>query len=399
VGILLFLCRLGARRQIGHLLRTPAAARTFATVFTVESVPHGDTLNNVLCPLEPHELQEVVSAMVEALIRKKKLDAFRLLGKYHLIAVDGTVALTFDHPHCVHCLSRTQNGKTTYFHPVLEAKLVTPNGFAFSIMSEFIENPEGEYSKQDCELKAFYRLVDRLKLRFPRLPIALALDGLFAGGPVFERCHRYGWRFLIGLKDKDLSSVNEEFQALCTLEPGNHLRVHTGKKGLTEQHLRWANNISYVDTRKMTHELAVLECRQTQPGKRGSVKETTFRWVTNFTITRDNAMALTNQGGRLRWKIENEGFNIQKTGGYQLEHAYTHDPNAIRCYYYLLQMACIISQLMEKGSLLKAAFPKGFGSVKNMAYRILEDWRTKALLDRLLQDCEQSRFQIRFDSS
>ena len=29
-------------------------------------------------------------------------------------------------------------------------------------------------------------------------------------------------------------------------------------------------------------------------------------------------------GGRLRWKTENAGFNVQKNGGYNMEHAYRH---------------------------------------------------------------------------
>ena len=73
----------------------------------------------------------------------------------------------------------TQNGKTLYYHNVLEAKLVTPNGFALSLMTEFIENPGENPTKQDCELKAFYRLAQRLKKQFPRLPILLTMDGLF----------------------------------------------------------------------------------------------------------------------------------------------------------------------------------------------------------------------------
>ena len=88
-----------------------------------------------------------------------------------------------------------------YNHPVLEAKLVTPIGFAslsvhtVSPMTEFIENP-GENPKQDCELKAFYRLAKRLKRRFPRLPIYLLLDGLFAGGPTFSICRDHRRRGL-----------------------------------------------------------------------------------------------------------------------------------------------------------------------------------------------------------
>jgi hypothetical protein len=54
---------------------------------------------------------------------------------------------------------------------VLEAKVVTANGFAFSLMTEFIENPGEQPTKQECELKAFYRLAERLKQRFPHVPI------------------------------------------------------------------------------------------------------------------------------------------------------------------------------------------------------------------------------------
>ena len=35
--------------------------------------------------------------------------------------------------------------------------------------------------------------------------------------------------------------------------------------------------------------------------------------LTNFKIDKHNCY-LANKGGRLRWKIENEGFNIQKNG-------------------------------------------------------------------------------------
>ena len=38
-------------------------------------------------------------------------------------------------------------------------------------MTEFIENKDLSADKQDCELKAFYRLARRLKQRFPRLPV------------------------------------------------------------------------------------------------------------------------------------------------------------------------------------------------------------------------------------
>lgn len=47
-------------------------------------------------------------------------------------------------------------------HHVLEAKLVVCD-MVFSIGSEFIENESEEVTKQDCEMKAFYRLAKKIK--------------------------------------------------------------------------------------------------------------------------------------------------------------------------------------------------------------------------------------------
>lgn len=125
--------------------------------------------------------------MIRRLLRKKVLYPFRLLDKYFRIAIDGTRLFSFKERHCPHCLkTKHKNGSVTYYHVVLEAKLLLPNGFAFSIMSEFVENEHEQVEKQDCELKAFYRLAARLKAAFPQLPLVLLLDGLYANGEVFE---------------------------------------------------------------------------------------------------------------------------------------------------------------------------------------------------------------------
>jgi hypothetical protein len=81
-----------------------------------------------------------------------------------LVAVDATGVMSFQERHCEHCLTKTsKNGKTTYFHYVLEAKLVTSAGHAISLATEWVENPVGEFDKQDCERKAFLRLAEKIK--------------------------------------------------------------------------------------------------------------------------------------------------------------------------------------------------------------------------------------------
>lgn len=51
--------------------------------------------------------------------------------------------------------------------------------------------------------------------------------------------------------------------------------------------------------------------------------------------------------GRMRWKIENEGFNTQKRKGYNLEHQFSKDYQGIKTHYYLIQIGHMISQIME----------------------------------------------------
>lgn len=398
-GILMFIFQFGARRQIGHLLRNngPSASK-FNALFNIEECPHGDTLNSVFMNLSADDMQKAVTCLTETLIRKKVLYPFRLLGCYFVVAVDGTGVLTFHERHCEHCLTKKINGKTLYYHNVLEAKLITSNGFAFSLMTQFIENPKENVTKQDCEVKAFYRLAERLKKRFPRLKLCLGMDGLFAGGPTFELCDKNKWKYMITLTDKDLPSVNREFETLSQMETGNRLTFRTGKKAEIKQVFRWVNDISYEDSRRKEHTVSVLECIETKPHKKG-VCTTKFKWITNHRVHEKNVIPLASEGGRLRWKIENEGFNAQKTGGFKLEHAYSKDENAEKIFYFLLQIAHIFFQLTAKGSLFVKAFPKGVGSLKNIAIRLAEAWRNLRISSDEIQAMLSEKFQIRFDTS
>jgi len=108
----------------------------------------------------------------------------------------------------------------------------------------------------------------------------------------------------------------------------------------------------------------------------GRTKKVRFVWITNLNINKNNIVKIA-KGARLRWKIENEGFNVQKNRGFNLEHPYSQNEIAMKNFYLLLQIACIISQIMEKGSLLRQKIVKDFGSVTGLFEQLLEDLRTK----------------------
>jgi len=74
--------------------------------------------------------------------------------------------MSFKERDCENCLKRVYNKneedeKTVYYHYVLEAKIVVGD-IVISLESEFVENEEENVEKQDCELRAFYRMAKRI---------------------------------------------------------------------------------------------------------------------------------------------------------------------------------------------------------------------------------------------
>jgi hypothetical protein len=199
-------------------------------------------------------------------------------------------------------------------------------------------------------------------------------------------------------KDGDIPFIHKEFESLLPLTPENHFTFLSGPQGKARQEYRWINDIAYTDSEKKKHTVGVLECVESGPDPKepSQTKTTRFRWITNFTLKDKHVIELANQGGRIRWKIENEGFNVQKNGGFDLEHAYTTDPVASKVFYFLLQIAHLLTQLIEKGSLFRQAFPAGVGSAKNIAFRLLEAWRNLRLSAHRIQEMRDARLQIRF---
>lgn len=167
--------RLGARRQVRHRLSTEPVRQRLSRHCGRElaAAPHGDTLDDYLATVDPAAMQGVPQTMVRDLLEARRLEDFRLLGKYYLLTCDlsghlylGDRASDFTEG----CLTQTtEDGRTLYYRPVCEAKLVTRTGLALSVGSEFVENPPDFDPKdsQDSELPAAGRLFPRVKAAFP----------------------------------------------------------------------------------------------------------------------------------------------------------------------------------------------------------------------------------------
>jgi hypothetical protein len=309
-------------------------------------MPHGDSVNNVIEQLDETQVEILAQKMVQALLKQKKFHKTRYRDKWFRVAVDGSGVVSFDHQHCEQCLhSTSRNGKTTWYHNVLDARLVTPNGFSISLATQWIENPEGDYDKQDCERKAFQRLAIKLKKAFPRLPIILLVDGLYPYEGFFATCEVNNWAYSATFKDGCLRTVWEEVQGLQTLQINNrhvHTRFCPNQKTI-EQTYQWVEAIDYNG-----HTLNWLECREKITDKEGGITESLFTHITNLPIDKTNIIK-TSATGRLRWKIENEGFNTLKNGGYGMQHKWVRKSyQGLKNYYQFMQMGYLINQLLVK---------------------------------------------------
>jgi hypothetical protein len=360
----MFLFKAGSRNQYNRYREDIQFQKNYKRLFGF-AMPHGDSVQNVMALLDVSQIEQLKHKMVEVLLQRKTFHGSRHRGRWFRIAVDASGAGSYDHPRDGQCLTRTsKSGKTTYFHSVLEARLVTPNGFSISIATEWIENPEGgEYDKQDCERKGFARLAATLKKDYPRLPMLILADGLYPYEGFFAICKASQWAFCVTFKDGNLPAVWGEAMGLQVLQSQNTRReVCRRPDGNTVvQVFQWVTGVDYQG-----HALNWLECEETiESTKTGASAKnpstTRFVHITDLSVNAAN-IADTSHTGRLRWKIENEGFNTLKNGGYGMEHQYARKSYcALKNYFQFMQMAHLIHQLMT----LNTRFQEGFMTAKN----------------------------------
>jgi hypothetical protein len=410
-GLCLYLLQLGSRRQLDFELRDggPQVLANLNRLAGAEqtTLPVHGTLDHFLGHVALAGWEQLRTRMVRRLLRMKALDAARLLGRPVLL-IDATGLIGFRKRHCEHCLVQRHGKQVLYYHHVLEAKLLGPGGVVLSLDSEFIENADAgdtkgksaEEVKQDCELKALHRLLPRIKKTYPELPFVLALDSLYGCGPVFALAAKFHWAFVVTFKEGRTPALWREYQALRRACPQNVLR-RQWREGLVQE-FRWVPQLDYQDSEGRWWKLNALECTETT----AAGDRQYFAWLTALPVGQKTVEEIAQRGGRYRWKIENEGFNRQKNSGLNLEHVYSSDPEKWKSYYLLLQIAFVLVQLLERGSLLRRLaaevgrpFWKLFGSLKNVARRLLDSVRFVPWEEGWFDARQARQMRIRLDSS
>ena len=336
----------------------------------LEEIPYWETIQDVFININTDELRNIQKYIVKALIRSKMFDKFKFNNCFQLI-FDGTGLSNHDYNLNNNCLKRKhKDGRVSYYKYVLECKLVVGN-IVISLDSEFIENENmvTDKQKQDCELKAFKRLLERIRKNYPKYNFIITGDALYATSPVINLCKKYKCFYLFNLKPDRLKEINSAFEGNIMLDNETSFNNYFLSTNIS-YHNHLINVIKYIEIKNN--------------------KETTFRYITNLFTNNSNIKDIVILG-RKRWKIENEGFYTQKHRTFNITHLNSRNDTAMKNHYFFIQIAHTIRQLLEQGNLL----------IKSLNLKIKEV--SRFLLDTLTSTNSDlnnvnTKFQLRFDT-
>ena len=318
---------------------------------------------------DPARVAEVSLRLMRWLISRRIFDRCRLFDSWYVVLVDGSVQEKcrkgFEHD------GKTLGHDGARYRYVVQLGLLGPEGIFLPFLHEAVDMHDPIADKEDCELEAFKRLIPRLKQAFPRLPLCIVADALYATEGIAASCAAQGWRYVLSLKEGRQPTLWNELLELLPLHLGNKLRLHDGPHLLDPiSDLRWVEDVLLGKTHT-TH--VILQ------GEITTEAATLYAWVTNFGhLTANRVLAIANAAGRQRHCIEDH-FNTQKNHGIGLEHVFRANSNASKNYYTIMQVAQIMWELFYSGCLRRLYEWARWTSQQGLARALGEGLRTTLL--------------------
>jgi hypothetical protein len=292
------------------------------SLFGLNKLPSDNQIRNLLDSVSPKHLDGVYRQIFLGLEKTGLLEKRRSFANQLLAAMDGTEYFSSKEIHCDNCSHRElKNGKTNYFHSVLTPVLVQPgNEYVISLEPEFIV-PQDGHEKQDCEIQAGKRWVEKWGDFYAKRGMTILGDDLFSHEPFCRALKDKGFHFILVCKP---DSHTHLYQSVNLLAANGVL----GSKVVR----RWAGRYAEIYTYRYANELplsgesdalAVNWCELVITREDTGQQLYKNNFITDFEVTDTTVEAIV-RDGRARWKVENENNNILKTKGYHIEHNFGH---------------------------------------------------------------------------
>jgi hypothetical protein len=343
--------------QFQRRMEDEAHANNLRTLFHVTSIPKDTCMGEVLDTVDPERLAPLFDDFFRPLQRGKHLEQYQVLGKRYVVGIDGSQYFSSEKVSCPGCLIK-EGKKVRYSHQIVQPALMKPGiRQVIPLAPEEVRNTDGT-QKQDCEISAAKRLLNRIRKSHPGLPFVVVADSLYSKQPTIEKIGALNMNYVLVAKPEDHQKLTEWVDEMRALKEVTR-RVVKGKKDT--RIYEWINDVPLNDNKK-TLMVNYLEYWIEKDG------EITYHnsWVTDIAINEENVSELA-EIGRCRWKIENETFNTLKNQGYHIEHNYGHGKNHLSFNFFLLNLlAFFMHQILELTYATYQELRRKFGSKKNL---------------------------------
>jgi hypothetical protein len=319
-----------------------AERNNLGTVFHVGTIPKETQMRDVLDWVAPQSIEPVFSEFLRRLQRGNQLAQYQFLDGMYLVAVDGSEYFSSEKLHCPSCLvTEVKKNKMRYHHQILQSVVVHPDiKQVLPLAPEQISNRDGN-DKQDCEINAAKRCIQKIRKAHPKLKFIITADSLHSKQPFIDEVKKAKMSYILVAKPTDHKLLFEWVTELSQLGEGGRVQI-TDAKGRRHCY-QWVNNVPLNGT-KDADNVNFFQFHIISKDNKITYKNS---WVTDLTVSRNNVVELV-KGGRARWKVENETFNTLKNQGYHLEHNFGHGQQNLSFVFFMLNLlAFYVHQILE----------------------------------------------------
>jgi len=290
------------------------------SLFEIQKIPCDNHIRECLDTVAPEHLFPLYDEVYQTFCQEGLLESMRAFHQTQLIALDGTWYFSSKKIHCDQCSClEHKSGDKTYYHSAITPVIVAPGQpQVVSLRPEFIV-PQDGHTKQDCEIAAAKRWLQKNSDRYSPLKATLLGDDLYCHQPFCRQTLLHGFHFLFACKPDSHTALYNWVNLLkapdirtfkARIKKGAHFQTHT---------YRYANQVPLVEG---ADALKVNWCELSVTDHKGEVVYLNA-WATDWPISDDNIADLV-AAGRARWKIENENNNTLKNKGYNLDRNFGH---------------------------------------------------------------------------
>lgn len=291
------------------------------TVFKMERIPTDTHIRNLLDPVSPYELSDEFPFLLGQLADSGYLSQWHVLDRRLAFSLDGVYYFCSKKISCANCQKQEHEHGTVYLHSAITPVVVAPGQpHVLPYVPEFI-TPQDGTEKQDCEINAAKRWVEREATVLRQHRAILLGDDLYSRQPLCEKVLSSGLDFIFVCHRESHPALYNIVDAIANLGRlacfsqrrwnGRHGEIWT-YRFLNNPPLRAgedALSVNWCDLQIVHEETCEILYRN--------------EWVTSLQLEQENVAEIV-ACGRARWKSENENNNVLKNHGYHIDHNFGH---------------------------------------------------------------------------